>query len=400
MGNDKNTLNPAKDNDFFDLIENNVDCDSYLSELYKKFKLDSMYSFGFPLNMEITSESLLPLFKLHINNFGSPFVKNSFKLNSKHIEKKVLNFYAQQYGLNKDNHWGYITTGGSESNECGLLIAREYYPEGILYFSDATHGCVYNAAKKLRMNFIQIESDNLDEINYQSLIKSIKLNLSKNPKAIPIIVANIGTTFYGANDNLKKIVSMLSKNKINKFYIHCDAALFGGYFPFMPSGNPLHFSTPFHSISISLHKFLGTPIPSSVFLTKSESNDILNISLPASKQEYINCNDNFLSTSRSGLAPLIAWYQLKKLGYSGLQNRVINCLKMLDYSKKSLLNMGYDVFAHEKSNILVIRNVINKGNIIEKWQLMVVQNDLHITFLPHIKKEMLDIFLNDMKMLL
>ena len=47
------------------------DLDSYLSELYQKLLQDTEYSFGFPLNIKLDIEDLLPFFNIHLNNFGA-----------------------------------------------------------------------------------------------------------------------------------------------------------------------------------------------------------------------------------------------------------------------------------------------------------------------------------------
>ena len=47
-----------------------------------------------------------------------------------------------------------------------------------------------------------------------------------------LINVNIGTTFKGAIDNVNKIRNIVEENNIIS-YIHCDAALFGGYLSYL-----------------------------------------------------------------------------------------------------------------------------------------------------------------------
>ena len=77
----------------------------------------------------------------------------------------------------------------------------------------------------LRMELEKIPSNANGEIDYEELERA----LVKNKGAPAIINATIGTTFYGACDNVKKIVDALRKCDYSEkdFYVHCDAALSG-----------------------------------------------------------------------------------------------------------------------------------------------------------------------------
>ncbi|WP_218279902.1 pyridoxal-dependent decarboxylase [Verrucomicrobium spinosum] len=81
----------------------------------------------------------------------------------------------------------------------------------------------------------------------------------------PIIFANIGTTMKGAVDNLHKIRAILDELAITNAYLHADAALSGMILPFVADPQPWDFAGGADSISISGHKFLGSPLPCGVF---------------------------------------------------------------------------------------------------------------------------------------
>src|SRR5258705_403366 len=57
-----------------------------------------------------------------------------------------------------DDRWGYVTTGGSEGTEYGLLLARTLYPDAITYFSDQAHYSVPKILAKLRMPAVAISA--------------------------------------------------------------------------------------------------------------------------------------------------------------------------------------------------------------------------------------------------
>ncbi len=70
----------------------------------------------------------------HVNNIGDPFVDGNFTVNSKRMEKAVLNYYAKLWKaktphdpMDKESYWGYVLTMGStEGNLYGLWNARDY----------------------------------------------------------------------------------------------------------------------------------------------------------------------------------------------------------------------------------------------------------------------------------
>ncbi|MDQ1288790.1 MAG: histidine decarboxylase, partial [Actinomycetota bacterium] len=69
----------------------------------------------------------------HVNNIGDPFTDGNFTLNSKVVERSVLDYYATlwnaetPHGESPDSYWGYVLTMGStEGNLYGMWNARDY----------------------------------------------------------------------------------------------------------------------------------------------------------------------------------------------------------------------------------------------------------------------------------
>lgn len=55
----------------------------------------------------------------------------------------------------------------------------------------------------------------------------------------------------------------------DRFYIHCDGALFGMMMPFLKQDAPMvTFRKPIGSVSVSGHKFVGAPMPCGVVITR------------------------------------------------------------------------------------------------------------------------------------
>ncbi|RDY07583.1 Serine decarboxylase 1, partial [Mucuna pruriens] len=87
----------------------------------------------------IRTSTTTSLFHFLLNNAGDPFLGSSFSLNSTAFEVCVLDWFANLWEIEKNEYWGYVTTGGTEGNLHGILVGREQLPDGILYTSQDSH---------------------------------------------------------------------------------------------------------------------------------------------------------------------------------------------------------------------------------------------------------------------
>lgn len=78
---------------------------------------------------------------------------------------------------------------------------------------------------KLNSTSMQVKTLESGEIDYQDL----EMRLQKNNGKPAIINVNIGTTVRGAVDDLDRVLEVLSATGYpeDRFFIHCDGALFG-----------------------------------------------------------------------------------------------------------------------------------------------------------------------------
>ena len=92
-----------------------------------------------------------------VNNVGDPFVSGTYTLNTKWMERNVLDHYASLWNAkwphdtsDPDTYWGYVLTmGSSEGNIYGLWNARDYL-EGKFMLTDESLDvpvCYYTQAK-------------------------------------------------------------------------------------------------------------------------------------------------------------------------------------------------------------------------------------------------------------
>ena len=351
-----------------------------------KNKLDSAIgkSMGYPGTFDYDYRELYPFLSYSLNNVGDPFSTATYQLQTHDFEREVLGYFAEMARAPKDEWWGYVTNGGTEGNLYGLYLARELHPNCIVYFSQDSHYSVAKNLNFLGMRSIMIRALPSGEIDYDDLEETIKIRRD----ATPVVFANIGTTMKEGRDDLDKINRIFQKLALEKHYIHSDAALCGGYAAFLEPHQAWDFADGADSISISGHKFIGSPIPCGIVLAHKANVDRI-----AHAIAYIGGRDTTISGSRNGFTPLLLWYALRKLGKSGLKKRLDSCLDMASYAERSFKDAG--IIAWRNPNALTVVFTRPAENIINKWQLATQGDSSHIICMPHISKQQVDRLISD-----
>lgn len=340
---------------------------------------------GYPVSKDFDYEELNPFLKLPINNIGDPFEDSTYKVNTHDVERKIIRFFARLLNADLENYWGYVTNGGSESNLFGLYLARELYPNAMFYYSESTHYSVKKNIHLLNVPSITIRTQKNGEIDYKDLENTLKLNRDRPA----IILTTFGTTMTEAKDDVSRVRKILKKAAIYDSYIHCDAALAGAYGSFIQPKIPFDFADGADSISISGHKFIGSPIPCGVIITKRSYRERI-----AKQISYIGSLDTTISGSRNGHSSLFLWHAIKKLGVSGFQSRYHRSLEMAEYCKKELLNRGIYAWSNPGAITIVIPKTSER--LKTKWQLATELNNTHIICMPNVTKKQINKFIKDL----
>ena len=355
-----------------------------LDKLLEMCEIEADHFLGYPCTREFDYSPLYPFLSYPMNNVGDPYAESNFRINSHEFEKEVLAFYGDLIDAPEDSRWGYITNGGTEGNMYGTYLAREIFPNGMVYYSEDTH---YSVAKILRMvhaKNIMIRSQENGEIDYQDLAETIKIHRD----VPPIIFANIGTTMKGAVDDINRIRQIMADNAIINYYIHADAALSGMILPFVDSPQPFRFSDGIDSISISGHKMVGSPIPCGIVIANKHHVDRISRSV-----EYIGSVDTTISGSRNSISPLFLWYAIKTRGIDGFRKITERCFKMADYAIEQFQAAGIDAWRNKNSITVVFPRCCN--TTMKRWQIAVQQDCAHIITMPHVEKRHIDKILSD-----
>lgn len=350
----------------------------------QSFSKISKNSIGYPTNQDWDYSELFPFLQYSLNNIGNPFQEPIYKLNTLEYEREVIDTFAYLTNAPQDDYWGYVTSGGTEGNMYGLFLARETYPTGMVYFSEATH---YSVAKVLRLQntpSIMLRSQQKGEMDYEDLRASLMINRHLPP----IIFANIGTTMTGAIDNITTIKSILSELSIKDYYIHSDAALHGISLTVLDNPPAWDFAAGIDSLSISGHKMLGAPVPCGITIAKKS-----HVNRIARSVEYVGVQDTTIAGSRSSFAPLILWYALRKHGIKGLKDISQKSIELAQYAVEQLNKRKVLAWRNENSPLVVFPRPDNA--LIEKWSLAPDQQIAHIVCMPHMTKELIDQFASD-----
>ncbi|BBN18075.1 serine decarboxylase [Marchantia polymorpha subsp. ruderalis] len=366
--------------------------DAYMAGVlarYRKTLVErTKYHLGYPYNLDFDYGALSQLQHFSINNLGDPFIESNYGVHSRQFEVGVLDWFARLWDLEKDEYWGYITNCGTEGNLHGILVGREVFPDGVLYASKDSHYSVFKAARMYRMDVVKVETLLSGEIDCVDL----KHKLSENADRPAILNVNIGTTVKGAVDDLDLVLKTLGEAGFaeDRFYIHCDGALFGLMMPFVKKAPKVSFKKAIGSVSVSGHKFVGCPMPCGVQITRMEHINVLSKNV-----EYLASRDATIMGSRNGHAPIFLWYTLNRKGYRGFQKETQRCLRNAHYLKECLRAAGFGVMLNELSSTVVFERPHEEAFVL-KWQLACQGKIAHAVVMPSVTVDKLDKFVAEL----
>ena len=281
-------------------------------------------------------------------NVGDPYKTDWDMLNTDEFERESIDFLARAYGFGAD-HWGVISNVGTDGNMYGVYFGRNALAEvsdlpPVLYVSEEAHYSLKKIGDIQNIETRTIRAKKMGEMDVDDFAR--KLDASR-----PALVAMaIGGTFKGAIDDQKAIGEVLDSAKPVAVYRHLDAALFGGYLPFLEDcgarGIVDASKMNFDSIAVSGHKFFSLNEPAGVFICRKRVLDCVH----GNPVPYLKGVIPTLSCSRSGLDALKLFWRIKSLGSAGLGEQAKHCLKMADLLLEGLRDKGVKAYKNPYSN--------------------------------------------------
>jgi histidine decarboxylase len=469
---------------------------------------------GYQVNQSFNyEEDLKQYLNYHINNVGDPFQSGNFTVNSKFMERAILDYYASLWNArwphdpnDPESYWGYVLTMGcTEGNLYGLWNGRDYlagkfllndptveeaarkasllgqprsvprrliYQQAIVlkenpnahtpvaFYSEDTH---YSIIKAMRVMAIQTfyeigtekypnenplapgqpwpkevpsqgGNDGPGSIDIESLCKLVEFFAAKG---YPILACfNYGTTFKGAYDDVEAagnaLLPILNKYGLderkvyydpedptkydirNGYWFHVDGALGAAYMPFVEMaynmgkisqrGPNFDFRLPFvHSIAMSGHKWIGTPLPCGIYMTKTKYQ-----LRPPDDPEYIGSQDTTFAGSRNGFSAMLLWDYLAKNSYAAQVNKVLYTENIATYAYLQLKaleeKLGEDLWVARTPLSLTIRFKRVNDDIVFKYSLsgetLYVRGQKreysHIFLMAHVTTALIDELIQDL----
>jgi histidine decarboxylase len=346
---------------------------------------------GYPGTADI-QHSLLGglLTKFALNNIGDPWDDEGAVPNhTKPFERKVLDLLAELFRAPAGAWWGAVTSGSTEGTLEALRIAHRRYPEGIVVHSAASHISVNKVADVLSLDTAVIAADDRGEIDYTDL----RATLAQHRHRRPIIVANIGTTFTEAVDDIRKIAAVCRRLGITDRFIHADAALSGIPLALLnPSQRPgFDLADGADSIVTSGHKFLSTMMPCAVLIVANrDATAGVGVTI-----DYTGCHDTTIATSRNGHTPLLLWEVLRRHGIEGLRRRAERARHLAAYAQQRLTDAGWTAWRHPHAFTVMLREP--PSEIAARWALPPTKDWTRLICVPGITRYHVDRLVEDLE---
>ena len=300
------------------------------------------------------------------------------------IEVDVINKLCALYGYDEKAD-GVFTSGGSQSNLSGLLLARDRFCNEKLGWDVKKSGLPADF-RKFRMytsevsHFSMEKSAHLMGLGYESVVKvpvdnAMKMDLAalkelirKDVEAgnIPFCIgATVGTTDFGSIDPLKELRAICDEYGM---WLHADAAYGSGVILSEKYASRVSGLADCDSITVDFHKMFMLPISCSASLVKDGKYfDALTIHADYLNREedeedgYINLVNKSMQTTRRFDA-LKVWMSFRmrgKEGWSSLITRSIDNAAFL-YGELAK-NPEFDVVIKPEISSVVFRVLPQAG---------------------------------------
>ena len=256
------------------------------------------------------------------------------------IEVETIRHLCSLYGYDTKKADGVFTSGGSQSNQTALLLARDWYCNKHLNYDVKKFG-LDEKCSRLRMYTSEISHFSMEKschimgLGYKSVVKvpvdsrkrmdvsALRSLIDADLKAgnIPfLIVATVGTTDFGSIDPLEELNTIAREHKM---WLHADAAYGSGVIMSEKYRSRVASLKLCDSITVDFHKMFLMPISCSAVLLKDGSTfEALTIHADYLNREedeedgYTNLVDKSMQTTRRFDA-LKVWTSFQTRGRDG-----------------------------------------------------------------------------------
>lgn len=357
---------------------------------------------GYPMNFHEIAE-LAELRNLNSRNFicnncGDPFnqAEPGWRSNTFKTEARLMKQLMEPWGGTEENCWGYLTTGGTEGVMKGVSAgARRLsltHQRVLMIFCSQAHYSISKAVHMLsgersgnKGSIATVPPNVKGEMRLDKLEEIVAAAPMLGVDAI-LCVCTIGTTFMGANDDVRGIRKILAAHGYSgdKVYMHLDAALNGGWWHLDPSTPKYQLGSDFESLSISGHKWYGGFIGGSVYILKGEG-------LAEGKMvKYVKMVDKMISGSRPGDTAVLWQARLHQFDWAG---ELARCKENCRFVVSELAKLGVAT-SFQSINVVLPKPT---EELMLKYQLMPTDDNCQIVMMPHVSRAQLCDFVEEYK---
>ncbi|AQQ66366.1 pyridoxal-dependent decarboxylase [Microbulbifer agarilyticus] len=268
------------------------------------------------------------------------------------IEQKLVDWTLSRIGFEPGKADGVFTSGGTQSNLMGMLLARDHYCEahfsghrvqtqGLpleaakfrIFTSSVSHFSIQKSAALLGLGFdavIPVAVDTQFRMDPRALAAA--LLASRERGEIPIaVVATMGTTDFGSIDPIEDISALCRQYQL---WLHADAAYGCGLLVSEKYRSRIEGIDLADSVTVDYHKSFLQPVACSAFIARNHSHldcityhaDYLN-PLSQSEEGTPNLVCKSLQTTRRFDA-LKLWFSLRRHGASAIGDAFTHVIDM------------------------------------------------------------------------
>ena len=301
------------------------------------------------------------------------------------IEVEVIRNLCALYGYGEKAD-GVFTSGGSQSNLSGLLLARDWFCNEKLRYDVKKYGLPGNF-RKFRMytsevsHFSMEKSAHLMGLGYESVVKvPVNSAMQMDIKALEELieadikagnlpfcaVATVGTTDFGSIDPMPAMRKLCDRYGM---WLHADAAYGSGVILSEKYASRVNGLAACDSITVDFHKMFMLPISCSASLIKNGKYfDALTIHADYLNREedeedgYINLVNKSMQTTRRFDA-LKVWMSFKMRGKEGWSELITRCIDNAAYFYSQLKAAdGFEVTNEPEISSVVFRLLPENGS--------------------------------------
>ncbi|KAF3925137.1 hypothetical protein ABW20_dc0101069 [Dactylellina cionopaga] len=334
-------------------------------------------------------------------------------------KEKLLKSRMASFGLNQQDitqFKGAFTNGSTMGNRMGIQAAlmRLSGPGTFVYYSAETH---YSVAKTMRdcdvltnrwsnrkPRYSQIPCDPNGSVLVSVLVQKALADQAYcrqyGEEYRMILLANWGTTFIGARDDLKQIYTVLKKFGIEIAHIHVDGALDLGFGSDVKLGLPGMIGSRgmplVQGITLSHHKAMGGMVSGEIICytpsasRKPDARDELSLASETNPGDQLQ-----LPALEWNLDPRIifeAWLYAEVYTPADVAQLLRYCQNNAAHLQNSLKKLGVLTKRNPDSIIVVLERP--PSWIIEEFSLRPEGDWVHFITMPHVSPITIDLFID------